>query len=274
MKTKRKLDPKSNPHTGDCNVVPLDVADCVLDVNSNAPAKRQRANGSGFISPLLIDVGPSGVQNVAHVGEPALPTTVMPMEIDESSGDATHVVRVDNYSSRCPCSDLSYLYLLLGIAFSDRTRRHPTTTAGTSSQHAAPSGPPLEYKDLGNCAHICQHCGALFWFEERLKSTPRGSLCPVDGEPPRFLQLYIYDTDNEVDNRLTHFGGDNNVLRRDIVEGLIDLLDSHNVLVQLFRTACEKLQDTHVPNFKVRLYNVIGAREYELPRRHVRRHSI
>ncbi|GKF31160.1 hypothetical protein Tco_0100958, partial [Tanacetum coccineum] len=104
---------------------------------------------------------PGTGQTLSHS---VIPTTVtrQPMEIDESSGDATHVVRVDNYSSRCPCS-----------ARRDRTRRHPTATAGTSSQHAAPSGPPLEYKDLGNCAHSCQHCGALFWFEERLKSTPR-----------------------------------------------------------------------------------------------------
>ncbi|GJW41681.1 DNA helicase, partial [Tanacetum coccineum] len=71
----------------------------------------------------------------------------------------------------------------------------------------------------------------------------------------------------EVDNRLTHFGGDNSVLRRDIVEGLIDLLDTHNALVQLFRTAREKFEDAHAPNFKIRLYNVIGAREYELPTR-------
>nr|GEU45487.1 DNA helicase [Tanacetum cinerariifolium] len=87
----------------------------------------------------------------------------------------------------------------------------------------------------------------------------------VDGDPPHFLQLYIYDTDNEVDNRLTHFGGDSNVLRRDIVEGLIDLLDTHTVLVQLFRTTREIFQHNHIPNFKVRLYNVVGRREYELP---------
>ncbi|GKC37956.1 DNA helicase [Tanacetum coccineum] len=76
---------------------------------------------------------------------------------------------------------------------------------------------------------------------------------------------YIYDTHTEVDNRMSHFGEDNSVLRRDIVEGLIDLLDTHNALVQLFRTARKKFEDTHIPNFKVRLYNVIGAREYELP---------
>ncbi|GKA60376.1 DNA helicase [Tanacetum coccineum] len=55
------------------------------------------------------------------------------------------------------------------------------------------------------------------------------------------------------------------MLRRDIVEWLIDLLDTHNALVQLFRTTRENFQDNHIPNFKVRLYNVIGAREYELP---------
>ncbi|GKE81724.1 hypothetical protein Tco_1551724, partial [Tanacetum coccineum] len=54
-------------------------------------------------------------------------------------------------------------------------------------------------------------------------------------------------------------------LQRDIVEGLIDLLDAHNALVQLFRMAREKFEDMHIPNFKVRLYNVVGAQEYELP---------
>nr|GEY86285.1 DNA helicase [Tanacetum cinerariifolium] len=91
-----------------------------------------------------------------------------------------------------------------------------------------------------------------------------GSLCPVEGERPRFLQLYVYDTDNKVDNHMFHFGGSNSDLRRDIVEGLIELLDNHNALVQLFRTAPKKLLDLEVPPFKVRLFNVVGAREYEL----------
>lgn len=29
-----------------------------------------------------------------------------------------------------------------------------------------------------------------------------GSLLPADGEPPKFAQLYIYDTENEVTNRI------------------------------------------------------------------------
>ncbi|GJS43972.1 DNA helicase [Tanacetum coccineum] len=32
-----------------------------------------------------------------------------------------------------------------------------------------------------------------------------GSLCPPPGEAPRFVQLYIYDTNNEVENRMRHF---------------------------------------------------------------------
>ncbi|PWA43646.1 hypothetical protein CTI12_AA407850 [Artemisia annua] len=59
-----------------------------------------------------------------------------------------------------------------------------------------------------------------------------GKLCPDERVRPRFLQLYIYDTDNEVRNRLENFtSNDQNPLRSDIVEGLIHLLDHHNALV-------------------------------------------
>ncbi|GJW79426.1 hypothetical protein Tco_0143401, partial [Tanacetum coccineum] len=221
-----------------------------------------------------------------------------------------------------------------------------STSVSASSTHHQDhtAGPPSEYKYIGKCEHSCEHCGARFWYEERVKDNRRrsrpafhrccmagrvvirsyqiypeyiklllrdrhfmeniraynqmfsmtslgaridesvnigrgpyvfkisgqlyhwlGSLCPAKGDPPRFLQLYIYDTENEVNNRMSHFGGDGSDLRRDIVEGLIELLDNHNALVQLFRTAREKLLDEEVPSFKLRLYSVVGAREYELP---------
>ncbi|GJV53078.1 DNA helicase [Tanacetum coccineum] len=93
-----------------------------------------------------------------------------------------------------------------------------------------------------------------------------GSMCPDEGNAPRFLQLYIYDTTNEVSNRMSHFGGEHNSgLKREIVEGLIELLDNHNALVQLFRTARNKQNEANVPEFKVKLYNVVGTRHYELP---------
>jgi hypothetical protein len=32
-----------------------------------------------------------------------------------------------------------------------------------------------------------------------------GSLLPLPGEAPKFAQLYIYDTDNEINNRMKGF---------------------------------------------------------------------
>ncbi|PWA59616.1 hypothetical protein CTI12_AA390180 [Artemisia annua] len=67
---------------------------------------------------------------------------------------------------------------------------------------------------------------------------------PVTTEtfPSCLADLYIYDTDNEVTNRLNHFGPNAaRVLRADVVEGLIQFLNHNNALVQLFRTARDKL---------------------------------
>nr|GEX13634.1 DNA helicase [Tanacetum cinerariifolium] len=89
---------------------------------------------------------------------------------------------------------------------------------------------------------------------------------PDEGQPLRFLQLYIHDTANEVNNRMANFGNEHeSVLKKEIVEGLIQLLDSHNALVQLFHTARNKYMEADIPEFKVMLYNVIGTRQYELP---------
>ncbi|PWA99184.1 hypothetical protein CTI12_AA009370 [Artemisia annua] len=93
-----------------------------------------------------------------------------------------------------------------------------------------------------------------------------GALCPPDNERPKFLQLYIYDTRNEVANRLYHFGGaTSGYLKPKVVEHLIQILDTHNELVALFRTARDICNENDVPDFTVRLYNVDGARQYEVP---------
>ncbi|PWA65875.1 hypothetical protein CTI12_AA333640 [Artemisia annua] len=54
-------------------------------------------------------------------------------------------------------------------------------------------------------------------------------------------------------------------LRADIVENLIALLDEHNELVKLFRTARDKMSETNIPQFKVHLFGVVGSRQHELP---------
>ncbi|PWA58231.1 hypothetical protein CTI12_AA402020 [Artemisia annua] len=92
-----------------------------------------------------------------------------------------------------------------------------------------------------------------------------GGMLPEQGKRPRFLQLYIYDRDNEVDNRLENMQRHGEGLRREIVEGLIEFLDEHNHLVQLFRTAADKMAEADIPTFKVRLFGVVGSRQHELP---------
>ncbi|GJY72844.1 DNA helicase [Tanacetum coccineum] len=93
-----------------------------------------------------------------------------------------------------------------------------------------------------------------------------GSLCPIVGETTKFLQLYIYDSENEVANSMSHFGRvDDSRLDPQIVEGLIHFLDAHNELVQLFRTARDKCKEMDILEFKIRLYNAEGALGYELP---------
>nr|GEX58325.1 DNA helicase [Tanacetum cinerariifolium] len=89
--------------------------------------------------------------------------------------------------------------------------------------------PPLEYKGVGKCDHSCEHCDARFSYVEHIK-------------------------DNEWKTRPTYHW--------DIIKGLIELLDNHNALVQLFRIVREKLLKSEVPPFKVRLFNVVGGPHY------------
>ena len=50
-----------------------------------------------------------------------------------------------------------------------------------------------------------------------------------------------------------------------IVEALITFLEQNNALIQLFRTARDKLQEHDVPPIKVRLFSIEKASQYELP---------
>nr|GEV05639.1 DNA helicase [Tanacetum cinerariifolium] len=73
---------------------------------------------------------------------------------------------------------------------------------------------------------------------------------------------------------MTSFGAciDDSVNRRDpsqldpeFVSTFIRLLDEHNELVRLFRTARDRVESGHILEFHIRLFSVVGAREYDLP---------
>ncbi|XP_019167686.1 PREDICTED: uncharacterized protein LOC109163399 [Ipomoea nil] len=71
-----------------------------------------------------------------------------------------------------------------------------------------------------------------------------GSLLPVDGKRPHFAQLYIYDTNNELSNRINSVrqDGDQNGIHVEIVNDIQQVLDTSNVLVKSFHMARSELQ--------------------------------
>ncbi|XP_019240815.1 PREDICTED: uncharacterized protein LOC109220798 [Nicotiana attenuata] len=89
-----------------------------------------------------------------------------------------------------------------------------------------------------------------------------GSLLPPEGSTPKFAQLYIYDTKNEVQNRIHALGRDEriNQLHAEIVQDLKQMLDEQNVLTKSFRIVRDKFQEDTQSNFRLRL---IGKRNYD-----------
>ena len=63
-----------------------------------------------------------------------------------------------------------------------------------------------------------------------------GSLIPIDGQKTQFAQLYIYDTKNEIANRIDAVtsGDHRKDVDIDIVIGLLNMLDNCNQLVKYF----------------------------------------
>nr|GEU35210.1 ATP-dependent DNA helicase PIF1-like [Tanacetum cinerariifolium] len=66
-----------------------------------------------------------------------------------------------------------------------------------------------------------------------------GSLLPALGFQPRYSQLYFFDTDNEVRNRMSAFleTKTGQGVDQTIVAGLMDMLDQKNAVAQSFRMA-------------------------------------
>lgn len=82
-----------------------------------------------------------------------------------------------------------------------------------------------------------------------------GSLLPEPGNRPEYAQLYIYDTEHEISNRLGIFRNDDstNDLEPNIVADIIKMLDTYNPLVQKFRMARDRLLSPNAPNISIKL---------------------
>ncbi|XP_035835770.1 uncharacterized protein LOC110888207 [Helianthus annuus] len=96
-----------------------------------------------------------------------------------------------------------------------------------------------------------------------------GSLLPENGSKPKFCQLYIYDTENELSNSSSKDASSSSAaaLDRQLIEHIKDVLDIDNQLVKSYRMVKDSFQDNPQLSLKLRL---IGRREkdgrtYNLP---------
>jgi hypothetical protein len=90
-------------------------------------------------------------------------------------------------------------------------------------------------------------------------------VAPAPGNRPEYAQLYIYDTEHEVRNRINITAPSSTSSRssssrpsfnanEDIVDSLISMLDTHNSVVKVFRTAREKITADAPDQFVIRLF--------------------
>ncbi|CAL1400537.1 unnamed protein product [Linum trigynum] len=83
-----------------------------------------------------------------------------------------------------------------------------------------------------------------------------GSLLPVDGNRPKFAQLYIFEPENEVNNRLANFASREEVLLPELLASLLRMLDENNELVRTFRRIRQDLQLSSTPNLRLRIFGI------------------
>ncbi|XP_024319294.1 uncharacterized protein LOC100839430 [Brachypodium distachyon] len=89
-----------------------------------------------------------------------------------------------------------------------------------------------------------------------------GTLRPCDGHPPEYCQLYIYDTENEITNRINVASSSQGSFHANqgIVASLIRMLDINNPIVQLFRSARERLDGyTSSDHYRIRIFGDVDA---------------
>ncbi|WJX24343.1 DNA helicase [Trifolium repens] len=104
----------------------------------------------------------------------------------------------------------------------------------------------IAYGDIGDMESTCVDCGALIWFQERANKD-RGKLV---------IKLYIYDTQNEIANRLSHFSSTDSqhTLDPGLVKDILDIMDTCNVLVKSFRMVRDYIQQDEMVPVALRLF--------------------
>ncbi|OMO88273.1 hypothetical protein COLO4_20331 [Corchorus olitorius] len=88
-----------------------------------------------------------------------------------------------------------------------------------------------------------------------------GSMLPLEGETPKFAQLYVYDTEHEVQNRTNAVcrNPDSNAINHEIVGGLSRMLDETNEIARVFRAARDRMAHPDNSKMKIRFIEARGT---------------
>jgi len=97
-----------------------------------------------------------------------------------------------------------------------------------------------------------------------------GSLLPQPEKMPKFAELYIFDTKNEIENRIRALhkqDPEENDINPYIVEQLKKMLDEYNPLVKTFRHARDILEEHNGIDISIRIIGASkdSAIQYEMP---------
>ncbi|GJS48910.1 hypothetical protein Tco_0599031 [Tanacetum coccineum] len=98
-----------------------------------------------------------------------------------------------------------------------RASRIPRVVKPLKRATLTSAGVPPACHNLGPPSYQCSKCDATMWYAERTDKAKRaahptfslycqeGSLLPAEGVPLRYAQLYFFDTQNEIRNRMSAF---------------------------------------------------------------------
>ncbi|GKB65976.1 ATP-dependent DNA helicase PIF1 [Tanacetum coccineum] len=95
-----------------------------------------------------------------------------------------------------------------------------------------------------------------------------GSLLPAEGVPPKYAQLYFFDTQNEIRNRMSAFMSKQTpeTVDKNIVASIIQMLDHTSAMAKSFRMAKEWCHSHSDVNFGLRLLSKrTPTRQYNAP---------
>jgi hypothetical protein len=87
------------------------------------------------------------------------------------------------------------------------------------------------------------------------------SMIPISGSQLEYAQLYLFDTEHEVSNRINivSLSRTSFHVNEIIVQPLIQMLDSYNPIVKLFRTARERLVDNADDHYSIRIFGDVDT---------------